>query len=99
MRSAMRMGDCRRGDASEARGGEVHALRPTDQRGRRAKCVAACCASARFYGDLDDPNSDASKALAAAGADSVHRLKDVGNGPQTAYILSAKYAEWKEEVK
>ena len=67
--------------------------------GEEPKCVAACCASARFYGDLDDPNSDASKALAAAGADSVHRLKDVGNGPQTAYILSAKYAEWKEEVK
>ena len=67
--------------------------------GKEPKCVAACCASARFYGDLDDPNSDASKALAAAGADSVHRLKDVGNGPQTAYILSAKYAEWKEEVK
>ena len=61
--------------------------------GEEPKCVAACCASARFYGDLDDPNSDASKALAAAGADSVHRLKDVGNGPQTAYILSAKYAE------
>ena len=60
--------------------------------GEEPKCVAACCASARFYGDLDDPNSDASKALAAAGADSVHRLKDVGNGPQTAYILSAKYA-------
>ena len=67
--------------------------------GEEPKCVAACCASARFYGDLDDPNSDASKALAAAGADSVHRLKDVGNGPQTAYILSAKHAEWKEEVK
>ena len=42
--------------------------------GEEPKCVAACCASARFYGDLDDPNSDASKALAAAGADSVHRL-------------------------
>ena len=67
--------------------------------GEEPKCVAACCASARFYGDLDDPNSDASRALAAAGADSVHRLKDVGNGPQTAYILSAKYAELKEEVK
>ena len=32
--------------------------------GEEPKCVAACCASARFYGDLDDPNSDASKALA-----------------------------------
>ena len=66
--------------------------------GEEPQCVAACCAPARSYGDPDDPNSDASKALAAAGADSVHRLKDVGNGPQTAYLLSAKYAEWKEEV-
>ena len=66
--------------------------------GEQPKCVAACCGSARFYGDLDDPESDASKALAAAGPDAVHRLKDVGNAPQTAYILSSKYAEWKEEV-
>ena len=66
--------------------------------GEQPKCVAACCASARFYGDLDDPASDASKALAAGGADAVHRLKDVGNAPQTAYILSAKYADWKEEI-
>ena len=66
--------------------------------GEQPKCVAACCASARFYGDLDDPNSDASKALAAAGTDAVHRLKDVGNAPQTAYILSSKYADWKEEI-
>ena len=66
--------------------------------GELPKCVAACCGSARFYGDLDDPSSDAAKALAAAGSDSVHRLKDVGNGPQTAYILSSKYADWKEEI-
>ncbi len=66
--------------------------------GELPKCVAACCGSARFYGDLDDPSSDAAKALAAAGSNSVHRLKDVGNGPQTAYILSSKYADWKEEI-
>ena len=66
--------------------------------GELPKCVAACCGSARFYGDLDDPSSDAAKALAAAGSGSVHRLKDVGNGPQTAYILSSKYADWKEEI-
>ena len=64
--------------------------------GEQPKCVAACCGSARFYGDLDDPNSDASKALAQAAPDAIHRLHDVGNGPSTAYILSPKYAEWKE---
>ena len=66
--------------------------------GELPKCVAACCGSARFYGDLDDPSSDAAKALAAAESGSVHHLKDVGNGPQTAYILSSKYADWKEEI-
>ena len=64
--------------------------------GRRADpaCVAACCASARFYGDLDDPDSDVSKAISAADSDSVHSLKDVGNKPATRYILSKKIATW-----
>ena len=58
-------------------------------------CVKACCGEARFYGDLDDPSSDASKALAEADAADVHRLTDVGNKPATAYILSEKIASWK----
>ena len=57
-------------------------------------CVTVCCGSARFMGDLDDPNSTVSQALAAK-PDSIHRLTDVGNGPSTAYILSEKYATWK----
>ena len=64
--------------------------------GELPKCVSACCGSARFYGDLDDPTSDAAKALAQASSDSIHYLKDVGNHPSTAYILSPKYAAWKE---
>ena len=56
--------------------------------------MAACCANARFYGDLDDPNSDASKAVAAADASSLHTLKDVGNKPLTKYILSEKISAW-----
>ncbi|WP_304854091.1 4Fe-4S dicluster domain-containing protein [Adlercreutzia caecimuris] len=59
-------------------------------------CVHNCPGEARFYGDLDDPDSPASKALAAAG-DNVHRLKDVGNHPSTAYILSSSIATWKEK--
>lgn len=57
-------------------------------------CVAACCANARFYGDLDDPQSDAAQAVAAADAKSLHTLKDVGNKPLTQYILSEKVAAW-----
>lgn len=67
--------------------------------GEEPRCVKACCGSARFYGDLDDPESDASKALAAADPESVHRLADSGNGPTTAYILSARYAAWKDDVE
>lgn len=64
-------------------------------KGEQPACVANCCAEARFYGDLDDPESDASKALAAADPESIHRLTDEGNGPSTAYILSPKIATWR----
>lgn len=60
-------------------------------------CVSACCASARFFGDLDDSESDISKALAGK-PNAVHRLPDVGNGPATFYLLSEKYASWQETV-
>ena len=62
--------------------------------GQDPACVAACCANARFYGDLDDPQSDAAQAVAAADAKSLHTLKDVGNKPLTQYILSEKIAAW-----
>ncbi len=64
--------------------------------GEKPACVAGCSAEARYYGDLDDPNSDVSKALAAADPASIHHMVDVGNGPSTAYILSSKIAEWQD---
>ena len=62
--------------------------------GQEPACVGACCANARFYGDLDDPNSDVSKAVAAADPASLHTLHDAGNKPLTRYILSDKIATW-----
>ncbi len=57
-------------------------------------CCADCCTGARLFGDFDDPNSEVSKAIVAAGAN-VHYLNDPsGVKPTTAYILSPKIAEW-----
>jgi Fe-S-cluster-containing dehydrogenase component len=62
-------------------------------------CVHNCSCGARFFGDLDDPKSAAYQALAAADPADIHYLPDPGNAkPATAYILSSKYAQWKELV-
>ena len=65
--------------------------------GEKPQCVKVCSVQCRFYGDLDDPESDASKAIAAK-PDAVHRLKDFGNQPSTVYLLSDKYCEWHEST-
>jgi Fe-S-cluster-containing dehydrogenase component len=64
--------------------------------GEKPACVHNCSTAARLYGDMDDPNSDVSKAIAAAGAENVHALPDVGNHPSTRYILHKKVATWRE---
>lgn len=64
-------------------------------------CCHNCCGGARFIGDLDDPNSKAAKAVAAAKAkdsSSIHTLKDhAGTQPSTVYILSDKIAKWQPD--
>jgi Fe-S-cluster-containing dehydrogenase component len=63
--------------------------------GQDPACVKNCCAKARVFGDLDDPNSAASKMIREAGTASVHKLTDVGNHPSMTYILHRKTADWR----
>ncbi|MCL2883161.1 MAG: 4Fe-4S dicluster domain-containing protein [Coriobacteriia bacterium] len=64
-------------------------------------CVHNCSTGARSYGDLNDPDSGASKVLAAAQAAGreIHFLPDKANAlPSTRYILSSSIAAWKELI-
>ncbi len=66
--------------------------------GQLPACVKSCAAGARFYGDLDDPQSDASQELAKYPAEAIHTLEDQGNGPCTHYILSKSIGEWQQRI-
>lgn len=67
--------------------------------GKLPACVKSCAAGARFYGDLDDPNSDVSKELAKYPAEAVHTLEDQGNGPCIHYILSTSIGQWQARIQ
>ena len=67
--------------------------------GKLPACVKSCAAGARFYGDLDDPNSDVSKELAKYPAEAVHTLEDQGDGPCMHYILSTSIGQWQARIQ
>ena len=62
-------------------------------------CVHNCNCGARFFGDYDDPESDVSRELAKYPEEAIHTLPDPNDAkPLTRYILSPKFASWKELV-
>ena len=69
-------------------------------KGELPACVKSCSAGARFYGDLDDPESDVSKELAKYSEDQIHTLPDTGNAPLTKYSITSMHGEnaWQENT-
>jgi len=53
-------------------------------RGGMPACMELCLGRARYWGDLDDPDSDVSKAL--QGRQYVRLLEDKGTGPNVYYL-------------
>lgn len=58
---------------------------PLIQRGEQPACMQLCPGRARYWGDLDDPESEISKLLASR--DYERPQEDAGTGPNTYYLI------------
>ena len=55
--------------------------------GEEPACVRNCSGKALMFGDINDPESEVSRAIKKAGADHVYALADFGNKPMGRFIL------------
>ena len=62
--------------------------------GEKPACVRNCAGRAMLFGDVNDPASDVSIALAEAGQEHVFALRDSGGHPAVRYIL--RHADWQD---
>lgn len=62
------------------------------QAGAKPACVQNCSGRALLLGDINDPESEVSKAVRAAGPEHVFALQDFGNEPAGRFILRG--ANW-----
>lgn len=63
-------------------------------KGEKPACVKNCPGGALIFGDIEDPESDVSKALKAEKSEHIFSLRDFGNKPATRYIL--RKAKWQD---
>lgn len=56
------------------------------EEGGEPECVSSCTGQALHFGDIDDPESEVSQLVAAAG-DKAYYLPNEGNDPVNVYIL------------
>ena len=81
--------------------GNINILDTFDPAHAVPPCVHNCSTGARFFGDLNDPASGASKALEvgkAAGKQICYLPDNTGVKPATVYMLSERIAKWKELI-
>jgi Fe-S-cluster-containing dehydrogenase component len=59
--------------------------------GQKPACVKVCMANCISFGDLDDPESEISRAIQKAGSN-LHAFMDSGNKPTVRYIMAKNKA-------